>query len=394
MNQTKSAQMVKHSTTLLQVVPSLETGGVETGTIELAEALKKEGYTPLVASNGGILVQKLSQDSILHLTLPLHSKNPLQMIVNIFHLLKVIKRHKVALLHVRSRAPAWSAKFACRLAHIPLVTTFHGAYNFHNKIKRFYNAIMVQGDHVIAVSTFIKNHILQNYRDYVEEERITVIPRGIDLKRYHRPSISQERIDLLRQRWHLRPDIPFIFMPARLTRWKGQLTLLKALHLLKQEKRAFQSVLAGSSQGRSDYKKELEKFLKQYDLEKEVLIDEHCTDIPAAYALSDAVVHASTDPEAFGRVVVEAQAAGVPIIASRLGAPAEVIDNDQTGWLHEAGNAQDLARQIRKVLGLTPVEKEKILKNATEKAQQEYDNQLMFRRTMQVYETLLKIEHP
>lgn len=389
MNKDKSDQTDKLKHTVLQVLPSLETGGVENGTIELAIALRQEGFKPLVASRGGKLVRLLDQQGISHIKLPLHSKNPVQMLLNVFRLKAVIKAHDVHILHVRSRAPAWSARLACQLSHIPFVTTFHGTYNFHNKIKKLYNAIMVTGHRVIAVSEFIKSHILENYADYTTPEQLVVIQRGIDLEKYTRSNITPDRLKAMKTHWLVKNKAPLILLPARLTRWKGQPILIKALSILKSQGFTFRCVLAGSSQGRKDYVQELTDLIHAFDLDKEIHIDEHCPDLPAGYGLADLVVHASTDPEAFGRVIVEAQAMGVPVIASNIGAPREIIVDGTTGWLHQSGSAEDLAQKIQHVLELSHQDKANIVKHAMAKVKKEYSNQIMFKRTIAVYDELL-----
>jgi glycosyltransferase involved in cell wall biosynthesis len=389
MNKEKCNHLDKLAGTVLQVLPSLETGGVENGTIELAIALHKEGFKPLVASRGGKLVKLLDQYEIPHIRLPLHSKNPVQMVLNVRRLLAVIKMYHVNVVHVRSRAPAWSARLACKLAKIPLVTTFHGTYNFHNHIKKLYNSIMVRGQRIIAVSDFIKSHILEHYARHTNAEKIVVIQRGIDLKKYDRSSIKPDRSEAMKNRWGVDARIPLILMPARLTRWKGQTILIKALSILKSKGFLFRCILAGSSQGRKEYVQELQGLIQADDLGKDIHIDEHCPDLPAGYALADMVIHASTDPEAFGRVIVEAQAMRVPVIASNIGAPREIIVDRETGWLHKAGNAEDLAQKIQEVLELSEQQKARIVKQAMAKVKKEYSNQLMFQRTIAVYAELL-----
>jgi glycosyltransferase involved in cell wall biosynthesis len=385
----KSNQLDNSNVTILQVLPSLETGGVESGTVELALALKSQGFRPLVASRGGKLVQVLTQHNIEHIELPLHSKNPIEMIRNIFRLRSVIQKHAVNLMHARSRAPAWSARFACHLSKIPFVTTFHGTYNFHNNVKNFYNSVMVSGQRVVAISEFIKAHILANYSKRVEADRIRVIHRGIDLEKYARSNVTPARQKVIQERWQLKPKMPVILMPARLTGWKGQTVLIEALSLLKSQGYTFQCVLAGSAQGRTGYVQKLQNLVQSYELNDQVQIDQTCPDIPAGYTLADVVVHASTDPEAFGRVIVEAQAMEVPVIASNIGAPCEIIEDQKTGWLHQAGNAQDLADKLKDVLDLSQKDKARIVKQAQEKVAREYSNQLMFHRYIAVYKELL-----
>jgi glycosyltransferase involved in cell wall biosynthesis len=334
-------------TTILQILPALISGGVERGTIDQAVYLQQQGCTSLIASAGGPMTAELLRTRIEHITLPLNSKNPLQILDNANALLKVIRERKVDLIHARSRAPAWAAYRAAKAAGIPLVTSFHGTYGLQNKFKRWYNGVMVRGERVIAVSNFIRQHIKQNYP--IPAERITVVPRGIDLVRFDPARTHQERIIDLARNWRLPDDRPIIMLPGRISRWKGQAELLHALTQLGHDK--FHCILVGSSHGHEAYQRQLEKLIIELGLAGRVQWVGECRDMPAAYMLADVVVSASIEPEAFGRVVVEAQAMGRPVLATNHGGSAETVIDNETGYLCTA-TIDGVFRGLKRVLAL------------------------------------------
>jgi glycosyltransferase involved in cell wall biosynthesis len=376
--------------TILQVLPALEIGGVELGTIEVAQALQKSGLRPLVASAGGKMVEQLSSHNITHIQLPLASKNPLIMIKNIWDLYQVIRDSQVDLVHARSRAPAWSAYAACWLAKVPFVTTFHGTYNLQNVFKKFYNSIMVRGIKVIAISHYIQEHILKNYKCWVRPEDVQIIARGVDTHRFDPKKINPDRIQALRLRWGVPEGIPIVVLPGRLTRWKGQEVLLKALGMLRKRGIAFHVVLAGSPQGRHAYAQELLRLAEAQGVRDCVVLDEACPDVPAMYAAASVVVHASTDPEAFGRVLVEAQVMNTPLIASALGAPLEIVDHGKTGFLTPPGDAKALTDQLYHVLTLSQEDREKLVRAARRSALAHFTADKMTQATIKLYKEVME----
>ncbi len=370
---------------ILQVLPALESGGVERGTIDLSISLSRQGHVPFVVSQGGALIEKLRQKNILHIPLKVASKNPFIIIYNAFALKNIIKKHHIDVIHARSRAPAWSAYMAAKMAGIPLITTFHGTYNFSNKIKRWYNSVMARGDRVIAISSFIQEHIEKHYTSNVASQNITLVNRGVDLKDFSRSAVTPDRVDVLREEWGIQPHHKVLLVPGRLTRWKGQMVVLQALQKLVQQNPDLLCVFIGSDQGRATYTEELQKFVGAQALGNHVRFVDHVSDMPAAYMLGHVVVHASTDPEAFGRVIIEAQAMGVPVVASNIGAPALTVKNNETGFLHEAGNAQDLAVTIDKALSC---DRASITQNAFLEVKKNYTDEVMFEKTIAVYQEL------
>jgi len=371
--------------TILQVLPALETGGVERGTIDIAGALKDAGWRPLVASSGGTMVHELERIGADHFEMPLHSKNPYVMHRNISRLRALIETEGVDIVHARSRAPAHSAIAAARQANVRFMTTFHATYNFATPPKRWYNSVMAKGERVIAISNALKDHILENYT--FNPNRIRVIHRGIDLERFDPARVSAERVIQLSREWRLPDGVPVVLLPGRLTGWKGQTVLIEALAKLGHKQ--IRCLLVGSDQGRDGYRRSLEELARRLDVEGVVHIVGECRDMPAAYMLADVVVSASTDPEGFGRVMVEAQAMGRPIIASDHGASREIVRHGNTGWLFPPGDVRMLSERIAHAIRLDEEHRHRIAGEAIQNARENFDRVLMCNATLDVYRELL-----
>jgi glycosyltransferase involved in cell wall biosynthesis len=369
---------------VLQVLPSLVTGGVERGTVDMAEALVAVGARAVVASEGGPMTHQLARVGAEHLTLPLASKNPLIMRANIARLAAAIETHRVDIVHARSRAPAWSAIAAARRTGCAFVTTFHGTYGIGNELKRRYNAVMTKGDLVIAISNFIAEHIVGNYG--VDPARLRVVPRGVDLELFDPARVSSERIIALARRFRLPDGVPVILLPGRLTRWKGQALLLEALPALAELD--FRCLFVGSDQGRKAYRRELEAQIDRLGLAGRAAILDECNDMPAAYMLADVVVSASTEPEAFGRVVAEAQAMGRPLVASDHGGGREQMIPGVTAFPFPPGQAEGLTGVLRQALALDARARRRLGECAVAHVRANYSKALMCRRTLEVYAEL------
>ncbi len=327
----------------------------------------------------------------VHIRLPVHSKNPLTMWRNVGALADVIHRYDVKLVHARSRAPAWSARAAARRCGVPFVTTFHGTYNRGPLgIKSPYNAIMASGDRVIAISQFIARHVQEFY--HVPPDRIRVIPRGVDLDRFDPARVSPERMIKLATDWRLPEDFPVVMLPGRLTRWKGQSVVIEALARLGR--RDLRCLLVGSDQGRTRYRAALERAIADKGLQGVVHIVNGCNDMAAAYLLTDYVISASTDPEAFGRVIVEAQAMGRPVIATRCGGALETVTPGQTGWLVAPGDPGELAAAIASALAVPAAERPRMAAACVAQAREVYSRQQMCDKTLDVYAELLQAAAP
>jgi glycosyltransferase involved in cell wall biosynthesis len=336
------------TTTILQVLPRLDSGGVERGTIDIAEAIAKQGWKSLVASAGGQLLPHIHHVGGEHITLPLHSKNPLVIRKNIASLYDLITSRNVSLIHARSRAPAWAAYYAAKKAGIPFVTTFHGIYSQHSWFKKHYNSVMVKGRRVIAVSEFVRQHILANYD--IAPEHITLIHRGVDFKTFDPEKPIADRFIKLNREWRI-PEEPrkIIFCPGRISRIKGQHVLLHALAQLKDI--PFLCVFAGKEDGHEDYRAELDALIIQLGLEGLVRIVPATQYMNEAYLLADVVVVPSLQPESFGRIAIEAQAMGKLVVATDHGGARETIIPNETGYLVPPEDAGAMAQAIH--YGLT-----------------------------------------
>ncbi|MBI1273913.1 MAG: lipid-A-disaccharide synthase [Alphaproteobacteria bacterium] len=373
---------------VMQVIPSLATGGAEQACVDINAALVAEGARSIVVSSGGKLVGAIEQAGGVHITLPVDSKNPLRILANAFALARFARRHDVGIIHARSRAPAWSAKMAARLAGRRFITTFHAAYKFSTPIKRFYNKVMAEGEAVIAISHMIARHIRSHYM--AAHGRIVTITRGIDLDIFDPMHISATRVQAMRGGWGVADDKKIILMPARISRIKGHAVLIEAMEILKGEGKHSDAVavMVGDDQGRRDYRDELENIIARKELGKQAVLAGHCDDIAAAYAAAELVVMPSIVPEGFGRVPVEAQAMGKPVIATDLGAVQETVVAGETGWLFPPHDARALALAIDHVLSLPRETKEQTAARAIAHVRAHYDKKKMCAATLDVYRKL------
>ena len=375
---------------ILQVLPELRSGGVERGTVEVAKAIVDAGMEALVVSAGGKMVQEVEAVGAKHIYLPLQSKNPLTIYRNIGRLEKVINQYGVQIVHARSRAPAWSAFYAAQHAGCHFMTTFHGTYNFKGSLKHRYNSVMASGERVIAVSDFIRNHIIKNYD--CSENHIRLVHRGADLTSFDPDKVSAERIEKLKDQLGVAAGAPVISLPGRITRWKGQGVLVDAVAKLRQHIESFQCLLVGDYGKHAAFRNELEKKIKDYGLENMVKVTGPVKDMPALYMLSDVVVSASTEPEAFGRVAAEAQAMGRLVVASDHGGSKETVIPGKTGWLVKPSDADALTDALKAALLLEPQEKEMMSHRAREHIQQQFSVAKMCDKTLAVYRELLPSE--
>ncbi len=369
---------------ILQVLPELRSGGVERGTIEMARAIKKAGGKPIVASEGGAMVAQLAHSGILHIQLPLASKNPMVIRRNAKRLAKLIKEHKVDIVHARSRAPAWSAWLACKRTKCHFVTTFHGTYGLKGTGKRWYNSIMTRGERVIAISRFIADHINTHYP--MDNSRMRIIHRGVDLKLFNPFAHSPQRMIEITKEWRLPEELPLILFPGRITRWKGQDVFLRALAKLPH--RNFFAVILGDDKGHVTFREELEQLITSLGLEGHVRMARHTNYVSEAYMLARVVVATSVEPEAFGRVVLEAQAMGKPVIATNQGGPQETVVPDVTGWLIEPGKDELLSMFIEHALNLDDETLHWMAEHAVVNARQ-FSLDIMCQNTLNVYMELL-----
>ena len=375
---------------VLQVTPALDAGGVERTTIEIAEALTRAGGRAVVASRGGRMEAELAAAGGHLVSMPLDSKNPLTMLANIGRIATLARTSKVSIIHARSRAPAWSAWFAARRLGLPFVTTYHGVYNGTSGLKKFYNSIMARGDVVIANSDYTRAHVMKVH--HISADRIVSIPRGVDLERFNPAHVEAARIADMRGLWNVAPNDarPIVLLPARLTNWKGQRVLIEAAARIEGERPGTALyVLAGDSQGRAEYVSDLHNLARKLGVGEQVRIVGHLVDMPAALMAASVAVFPVTDPEAFGRAAVEAQAMGVPVVASALGGYTETVVDGDSGFLVPAGDAERLATSIERVLALSPDQHRAMGERGAARVRARYSVDALQAATLGVYERLL-----
>ena len=379
--------MINNIPSILQVLPSLNSGGVERGAIDIAIAVKNNGWNSYVISAGGLMKKELDRAKIEHFTLPLESKNPLIIHKNSSKIASIIYENNINIVHARSRAPAWSAYFASKRMKSQFLTTFHGTYNYNNLIKKYYNSIMTRGEVTIAISNFISKHVEENYK--LTKNKIKVIPRGIDINKFDSANVSHERILQLFKLWNLPDEATVIMLPGRVTRWKGHKVLIESISQINNDNLI--CLFVGDFEKKASYKAELETLIRKKKLEKIFRFVGDCQDMPAAYMLSDIIVSSSTDPEAFGRVSVEAQAMGCLIVGSNHGGTLETIINRKTGWLFENSNSINLADVLKTILTLDREKKLEMAKASRKHILTNYALWVMQELTISAYTDLLKV---
>jgi glycosyltransferase involved in cell wall biosynthesis len=372
---------------VLQVLPALNAGGVERGTVDVAKALVAAGWQAFVASAGGPMVREIERAGGVHIPLPLDTKNPLAIWRNVDALADVIETCGIDIVHARSRAPAWSAKIAAKRAGVHFVTTFHGLYGLGVPGKRLYNAVMTEGERVIAISHFVAEHLMKVYG--VARERIRVIHRGVDLTQFDPDRVSEERMIQLATKWRLPDDRYVVLLPGRLSRWKGQDLAIESLALLRRSD--ILCVMVGAALGSPRWREHIEALVKRLGVEGQVAMVDECRDMPAAYKLADAVIAPSRNPEAFGRTVTEAQAMGRLVIAADHGGARETIASGKTGWLFPPNNAGALAQAIAHALALDEPARLTIAADAVESVRARFSNAVMCERTLAVYREVLGV---
>ncbi len=371
---------------IMQIIPELGAGGAEQGCIDTAAAIVTAGAKAIVVSHGGYRIGELERIGAQHINMPVHSKNPLVMLSNTAKLKRLIKKHNVDIIHVRSRAPAWSAYSACKNTGCHFMTTCHAPYNITGRLKRRYNSIMTRGEIVIAISNFVAQYLMDNYK--IDPTRIRTIHRGIPVERFHPSAVSPERMIALAEQWRIPDDSYVIMLPGRISRWKGHHVMIEAM--AKIDRDDVFCVMIGSDQGRKDYRKELENTINDKELGTRVRIVDQCTDMPAAYMLSTIVVSASIDPEGFGRVPVEAQAMGKPIIATNHGGATETVIDNVTGWLIPHSDSDALATAIKEVLTIGPTQHAILAARSMGHVAENFTKHAMTEKTLDVYAELLR----
>lgn len=370
---------------IMQIIPELGPGGAEQGCLDMADALVKSGAQSIVVSNGGSRLHELARTGAVHINMPVHSKNPLIMSANKRALKKIIKRYNVDIIHVRSRAPAWSAYKACKNTSARFMTTCHAPYNIGGSMKRLYNSIMAKGERVIAISEMVADYLQANYR--IDPKIVRLIHRGISIDKFHPTAVTAERVIKLAKDWRIPDGSNIIMLPGRLTRWKGHHILIDAIAELNRDD--IFCVIIGSDQGRNEYRKELEETIDNKNLNGVIRLVDHCDDMPAAYMLAGVVISASIEPEGFGRIPVEAQAMGRPIIATDHGGAQETIKRGETGWLVPPSDSALMAQAISEALSLSPNQRSVLATRCMNHIANNFTKELMVQKTLSVYNELL-----
>ncbi len=376
----------ENSPIVLQILPELETGGVEVGTVEIATELQKRGIKNFVASQGGRMVHELEKNKIPHLSLPLKSKNIFTMLANAKKLEQFIKKNGINVVHARSRAPAWSAYWAAKKAGVHYMTTFHGTYGLGLfGIKKLYNRVMTYGEKMIAISEHIKKHVLKNYK--INEDKIRLVHRCADINRFSPKAVSPERMINKIREHNIAEDKPVLLLPGRITRWKGQHILIEALHLMKNQN--YYCIIAGDSQGRQKYLDYLKKLVNKYKLQGKVGFFGRYNDAPALMMVSNVVLSTAIEPEAFGRISIEGQAMGKIVVASNIGGSVETVVDGETGKLYQYNSPQELAKALDWALSLSSDEVKKISKAAIKNVKDNFTKEIMCDKTIKVYQELV-----
>lgn len=396
----KSESKLEKKHTILQILPELHTGGVERGTVEVATSIVQYGGNALVASAGGSLEKHLLHAGGKHFTLPLATKNPLKIRKNIDALVKLIEDNDVDIVHARSRAPAWSAYYAAKRTNRPFITTFHGVYGLNFPFKKNYNEVMVKGDRVIAVSNFVAEHIKQNYE--MDESKLRVIHRGADTDKFGADKARPQRMAMLSKEWNIADNhAPIVLVPGRITRWKGQDTCIKALAQMRDRIQAqeqagdldFLCLLVGDYSKHPDYAKELQNLVVELGLEGRVRMVGNTEYMNEIYTMSHVVVCPSVEPEAFGRVPVEAQACGKPVIATAHGGACETVIDGETGWLVQPGNAEEMSYSLERALKLglaeNAAEYDAMAQAGVNNAHENFSTRTMCEKVLDVYDEFL-----
>ena len=379
---------------VLQVIPKLGFGGAETGCYDLAHFLAEQECKSFLITSGGELLRFVRRDKIKVIRLPVQSKNPIIILINSIAIFFIILFYNIDIVHARSRAPAWSCLWACFFSRKKFVTTFHGTYNFSSKIKFFYNSVMVRSKLIIAGSNFIFNHINKNYKKYLnpKNKKLMVVFRGINLEYFNSKNTSEKMVNSLIKNWKIDKNNFIILLPGRLTKWKGQEMFIEAINLLTEnhQQKNFHAIILGPDQGRNIYSKKLSLLVERYRLNKKITFIENCKEMPVAYKLADVVISSSIEPEAFGRVAVEAQAMSKPIIASNLGGSKETILKGKSGLLFESDNSKELAEIINKLMDTNKESLSLMGEEGRKNVEKKFNVDQMCQTTFTEYKKLLK----
>ena len=376
---------------ILQIIPNMEIGGAERTVLEITSFLKDKEFSSLVLTSGGKLIGELEKENIEVIKLKIDKKNPYSIIKNFFLFIKIFREKKIDLVHVRSRAPAWSAIFAAKKIGIPVLTTWHGHVSNSSFIKKIYNSIMLKGDAVIANSAYTAERISKIYN--IDLNKIDIISRGVNIESFEGSKFSNTEISNMKKIWSVDDNKIIILFPARLTRWKGHLVTIEAINLLKKEKFFDQVIFlfAGEKAGAENYIKKLNSIITKFKLQENIKLVERIENMPLAYHASDVVLSPSIEPEPFGRIPIEAQAAGKTIIASDHGAVKDTIKNGNnfTGFKVKPNDPQALSIAIKQSIIMDKKDLTKMHERAISNVKNNFSLENMCKKTLEVYKRLL-----
>jgi glycosyltransferase involved in cell wall biosynthesis len=372
--------------TILQILPNLKQGGVERGTIEMAKAIADAGGTAIVVSGGGAMVAQLQRIGVEHITLPVGSKNPLRWPSIRRKLRLIMTDNNIDLVHVRSRAPAWIAIPAAKVLKIPVVTTVHGRFKATNMFKKYYNSIMMRADRIIAISDYVSDLIIRQFPKVAD--KITIIHRGVDVDLFNPKAVNAQRTINAADKLNVDENKKIIMLPARPTLWKGQEVMIAAMAKLTHKDAVL--ILVGAGAGRDAFQSKLMAVIANHNMQGRVILAPETNDMPAAMMLADVVVMPSLTPEPFGRVAIEAQAMGRPVVAFDHGGAVESIIAGTTGWLAKPADVDDLATAVDTALSLKPRARQQYSKRARQHVLDDFTTDLMKSKTLTIYRKLLK----
>ena len=377
-----------NSSTIVQLCPRLNSGGIERGTVDLAIALKKAGFNSLVISGGGFLEKELADHGVMHIKLPIYSKNPWQFMLNLGSLAKIFTQLKPAIIQPYSRIPAWLVYLIARKHNYYWISNCNGVHSIDKLgIKKWYNAVLTKGQQVVANSEFTKAYLIKNYP--VNADKIKVIYRGIDNEKFNPQLFDSANISSLKKQRKIPEGKTVILLPARFSHWKGQFVFIEACRLLKENFQFdFVALLVGNTKNKA-YVNTIEDLIRRYHLTEEVKILTEAQQMNQLYAVADIVLSTSIEPEAFGRTIVEAQSMLKAVIAPKHGGACETIDEGKTGWLYPPGDAKALAETIYKVCELSAEQKLQILNNAAQQAKTKFSKTHMCEEYIKLYKDVL-----
>lgn len=352
---------------ILLILPELNLGGVETATLDLAKYLIRLGHKTVVVSNSGELLKDFESCGAIHYQLPVHRKSLFTAVKMVERLEEIIKKEEITVVHAQSRVPAWIAYFAARKTKTVFITTCHGYYS-----KHIFSKVMGWGKRVIAISNVIARHMIDDF--CVLHERIKLIPSGIDLEKFRQMPIDARKKDQLN-----------VGIIGRLTPLKGHLYFIKAMaKVVKVIPNVKIWIVGDAPSSKEAYKEQLQILVKRLGLTNNTEFLGNQKDIPTVISHLDCLALATTVPEAFGRVIIEAQACKVPVVATRVGGVVDIIEDEKTGLLVPPADPESMAQSVLKILK-NPELAHNLAQNAYIKVKEEYSAQLMAERILDVY---------